>query len=167
LALLEVAAGNPRDEAKAIENMKMRYERAEMLARAAHDEGLFYPALNRMAAELIVDAGTRGWRGFDPIALADVRTNLIAKTRDDPDFWSVAGLTELRFYQAIAEQELAGEVDTIIREFDDLHTRVAASSMWSSVLDQFRFVLPKYEKRATAAEKKAVAKLARHLERFG
>jgi len=164
LAMIESVASNPRAEASAIENMKKRYERAEKIARATHDAELFYPALNRMAAELIVDAGARNWRGFRAAALEEVQANLAAKTRDDPDFWSIAALTELRLYRAIAERKLADSVDAIIREFDDLHARVGASSMWGSVLDQMRFVLPAYEKRGTAAEKTAVAKLTKYLD---
>ena len=164
MAMLEAEAKRPGAETKAIESMKLRYENAEKLARASNDRLLFYPALNRMAAELIVDAAKPGWRGFDPRALTEVRNNLAAKTRDDPDFWSVVGLTELRLYQAIAERKLAVELDAIIREYDDLHGRVSAATYWNSVLDQVRFVLPKYEQRATAAEKKAVMTLRRHLE---
>ena len=46
-------------------------ERKHWRARSNH-AALFYPALNRMAAELIVDAGKPGWAGFDPAALAEV-----------------------------------------------------------------------------------------------
>ncbi|HEY2815736.1 MAG TPA: CHAT domain-containing protein [Casimicrobiaceae bacterium] len=164
LAMIEAAASNPRDEAAAIENMKRSYQRAEKIARDTRDDGLFYPALNRMAAELIVDAGARNWPGFDPVALEEIRANLAAKTRDDPDFWSVAALTELRFYLALAERKLTDELGTIVGELDDLHVRVGASSMWGSVLDQMGFVLPAYERRSTATEKNAVARLRKYLE---
>jgi hypothetical protein len=93
-----------------------------------------------------------------------VRNDLAAKTRDDPDFWSVVGLTELRLYEAIAERKLAIELDAIMREYDDLHARVSATTSWGSVRDQVRFVLPKYEARATAPEKKAAIALTRYLE---
>jgi pimeloyl-ACP methyl ester carboxylesterase/tetratricopeptide (TPR) repeat protein len=164
MAMLEAEAKRPSAETKAIASMKLRYENAEKLARVSNDHLLFYPALSRMAAELIVDAAKPGWRGFDTAALKEVRNNLAAKTRDDPDFWSVVGLTELRLYQAIAERKLTAELDAIIREYDDLHGRVSATTSWSSVLDQVRFVLPKYEVRATATEKKAVMALTKYLE---
>jgi hypothetical protein len=166
MAMLEAEAKRPGAETKAIASMKLRYGIAEKLARASNDHLLFYPALNRMAAELIVDAARPDWRGFDTTELTEVRNNLAAKTRDDPDFWSVVGLTELRLYQAIAERKLAVELDAIIREYDDLHGRVSATTSWSSVLDQVRFVLPKYEVRATAIEKKAVLALTKYLEGF-
>jgi len=164
MAMVEAAAGKTRDEARALEKMKLRYGRAEKLARDAHDGAFFYPALNRMAAELIVEAGARNWRGFDPAAVEEIRANLEAKTRDDPDFWSVAALTELRLYQAIAERNAAGRLDTIIREFDDLRLRVSAPSLWGSVVDQLGFVLRKYETRATAAEKKSAMRLIKFLD---
>jgi hypothetical protein len=163
MAMLEAEAKRPGAQTKATANMKVRYENAEKLARASKDPLLFYPALNRMAAELIVEGGSKGWRGFEAAALAEVRNNLATKTRDDPDFWSVVGLTELRLYAAIAQRKLALELDAIVREYDDLHRRVSATTLWSSVADQLRFVLPSYAARATATEKKAVMALTKHL----
>jgi len=164
MALLEAEARKASAEIKAIANMKLRYANAEKLARTSHDPLLFYPALNRMAAELIVDSARRGWRGFDSATLSEVRNHLAAKTRDDPDFWSVVGLTELRLYEAIAKRALALELDALLREYRDLHERVSATTYWSSVLDQVCFVLPAYERRASATEKKAAAALTKYLK---
>ena len=164
MAMLEAMAKRTDAEAKAIANMKLRYANAEQLARASNDPQLFYPALNRMAAELIVEGAKPGWRGFDSGATTDVMRNLAAKTRDDADFWSVVGLTELRLYQAIAERNLAAELDTIIREYRDLHGRMDATTNWRTVLDQVRFVLEKYEVRATAPERSAATALTKQLE---
>jgi hypothetical protein len=165
--MLEAAARRPKDEAKAIQKMKIHYGRAEALARAENDPQLFYPALNRMAAELVVDADKPRWRKFDSAAVDDTRASLVAKARDDPDFWSVVGLTELRIYLAIADRKLAHELDIIVGELDDLYARVSAPSEWSSIFDQLRFVLPKYAARASPAEKKAVATLTTHLAEYG
>jgi hypothetical protein len=162
-AMIERAAGKGRDELHAIERMKAHYGAAVTLARDGHSDGLYYPALNLMAAELITDAARPGWAGFDPALLADVQGNLARKTRDDPDFWSMVGLTELRTSLAIARRKLADDVDEIRREYDDLHRRVSAQSEWDSVRDQLDFVLPKYQARASAPEKKAVAELAKYL----
>jgi hypothetical protein len=41
LAMIEAAASNARDEATAIENMKLSYQRAEKIARDTRDDGLF------------------------------------------------------------------------------------------------------------------------------
>ncbi len=104
LALVEAIAKRPNEERIAISNMKASYARAEALARATNFAALFYPALNRMAAELIVDAGKPGWTKFDSATLDDVRESLTLRARDDPDFWSFIGMIELRTYQAMAEQ---------------------------------------------------------------
>jgi len=115
------------------------------------DQGLMVPVIRDVDKKSMFD-------------LAKELESLAAKARDDPDFWSVVGLTELRIYLAIADHKLASELDTVLREFDDLYTRVSAPSEWSSVLDQLRFVLPKYAARATTAEKKAVERLTTHLQ---
>jgi len=159
LALLEAIAGRSDKELAAINNMKASYARAETLARASNHAELFYPALNRMAAELIVDAGKKGWRKFDPAMLAEVRDSLAAKARDDPDFWSFVGVIELRMYIAIADRNLAAERPKIEGEFEELFTRVSAPSMWSSVIDQASFVLPKYAASAAEAERRAAEAL--------
>ena len=166
LALLEAVAGRSNQELAAINNMKASYARAETLARASNHSELFYPALNRMAAELIVDAGKKGWRKFDAAMLAEVRDSLAAKARDDPNFWSFVGVIELRMYIAIADQRLASEQPEIEQEFEDLFTRVSAASMWSSVVDQASFVLPKYAARAPAAEARAARELLARLQTY-
>ena len=166
LALLEAIAGRSDKELAAINNMKASYARAEALARASDHSELFYPALNRMAAELIVDAGKKVWAKFNPTMLAEVRDSLAAQARDDPDFWSFVGVIELRMYIAIADQRLAAEQPEIEREFEDLFARVSAASMWSSVVDQASFVLPKYAARATAAEGRAARALLARLQTY-
>jgi CHAT domain-containing protein len=166
LAMIEAAAGNPEDETAAVRNMRVRYERALGLARTTGYGALFYPALNWMASELTANAGKRGRHRFDPDLLSEIRANLAAKTRDDPDFWSVVSITELRMYEAMAEGSLAGELNAIVDDYEDLYSRVTAPSLWTSVLDQLRFVLPKYAASASAAECEAVTTIARLLMKF-
>jgi hypothetical protein len=153
-------------EERALVQMRIWYARAEGLARARADSSLFYPALNRMAAELIVDAKDRSWGGFDPAALASVRASLDAKIRDAPDFWSVAGLTELRLYEALAEGKLAPEVEAIEHQYEDLWARVKGYGDWRSVDGQLRFVLTKYIARATKREQDAAKRLIQHFRRL-
>ena len=119
-----------------------------------------------MAAELIVDAGKKGWGKFESAMLAEVRESLEAKARDDPDFWSFVGVIELRMYIAIAEQRLAAERPEIEQEFEELFARVSAASMWSSVADQASFVLPKYAARAPVAEARAARALLARLQTY-
>jgi hypothetical protein len=85
----------------------------------------------------------------------EVHRVLEARTRDDPDFWSVAGLMELRLYDAIAQDALAPGLESIQREYADLHARVSVPGNWSSLYDQLLLLLPAYAQRAAAPEKHA------------
>ena len=163
LAMVEAKAGKIPAELRAIEAMRDHYESAERRARASQDPDLFYPALNRIAAELIVGAGKPGWQ-LDPTAVGEARQSLAAKMRDDPDFWSAVGLIELRTYEAIADRSLAGMQRSIEDDYDDLNRRVSAPWLWRSVSDQARFVLSKYAERGSAAEKRAAKELLEKLE---
>ena len=166
VARVEAIAKRPNEERIAISNMKAAYARAEAIARETNFAALFYPALNRMAAELIVDAGKPGWTKFDTKTVNDVRESLTLRARDDPDFWCFIGVIELRTYQAMAEDRLATELHGIELELDELFTRVSAPSMWSSVNDQASFVLTKYAARAGGAEARAAKKLLATLQRY-
>ncbi len=159
LSLLEAMANDAVAEMSAIAQMKRWYDNAEVLARSTNHPDLYYPALNRMAAELLVDAGSPAWPGFDAVSVAEVRDSLAAKTRDDPDFWSVVGVTELRLYEALAQRALAPVLESIMAEYATLYERVSASSMWSSVYDQVRWVIPKYKLRVNATESDAAQSL--------
>jgi hypothetical protein len=166
IALVETAAGAPAQALRAVQRMRGHYARAERMARAADLPELYYPALNRMAAELVADAGNPGWPGFDVEHTALVRQRLADKTRDDPDFWSVAGLTELRVYEAVAAGRLAGALGAIVQEYDELHRRVSGTHHWRSLYDTTRFVLEVTGARAGAAERKAGESLVALLEGF-
>jgi len=118
-----------------------------------------------MAAEIIINAGKTGWVGLHPDALTEVRDNLAAKMKNDPDFWSSAGLVELDFYQALAHRnnhddrngKLAAEFPKIKERYEDLYARVNSMGMWSSVYDQARFVLEKYAENVSEQEEKCAA----------
>jgi tetratricopeptide (TPR) repeat protein len=141
LAMIEGLAGAAEPATKAIAAMKECYLRAEDLARKGRHPELFYPALNALAAQLIVDAGGEGWPGFDPSRIAEIRASLEAKKDRDPDFWSWVGLIDLRFYEAVARSTLAADCPEIEAAYVDLHERDGSRRHWSSVRDQLRFVL--------------------------
>ena len=166
LALVAAISRRVADERSAIANMKKAYARAEALARDTNYAALFYPALNRMAAELIVDGSKPDWSRFDSRTLADVRESLALKARDDPDFWSFVGVIELRLFHAIAERRLSAERASIEQEFEELFTRVSSASMWSSVLDQTSFVLPRYAQRTKGAERNAAIQILARLRSY-
>jgi len=162
LALLEAAAKRPREEGKAIVKMLECYTRAEVLGRRDHLD-FFYPAMNRMAAELALHGGPRTLKTFQTKAIDEVRQAVATKASDDPEFWSVAGVTELRVYEALAARTLAGQCASIEREYADLYARMNAPSKWQSIYDTARFVLPKYARRAPAREAKAAETLLKAL----
>ena len=64
------------------------------------------------------------------------------------------------------DQRLAAEQPEIEREFEDLFTRVSAASMWSSVIDQASFVLPKYAARAAGRRARAARALLARLQTY-
>jgi hypothetical protein len=163
LAMIEGLAGRPKDARTALDRMRERYAHAEALSSAAD---VFYPAMNRMAAELVLRCGDPAWKGLDAASVAAARRSLEARTRNDPDFWSVVGLTELRVYEALAKRGLAAALPSILREYDDLRQRVGAAWMWSSVRDQLAFILPNYAARARGAEATAAGALLAHVTGF-
>ncbi len=167
LAMIEGDAGRETAAQAAIARMKQHCAAAEKIARDHASPEIFYPALNRLAAELAADAARPGWPGFDLAAVAALRQSLADKTRDDPDFWSVAGLTDLRLYEAVAAHSLAPQAASIAAEYTELHHRVSAPRDWRSVHDTARFVLERYARRAAGnAEKRACAEVVALLEGF-
>jgi hypothetical protein len=155
LAMLETRAGNTGAAADALQRMTARYAQAETLARdSAHPE-LFYPAMNRMAGELVTRFGHPGWAGFDAADLAAARASLQAKVTDDPDFWSLVGQVELDVYAALAEGRLAAALPNLLRGCAELHDHQAAPWLWASVADQLDFVLPAWGRHVAAAEAEA------------
>jgi hypothetical protein len=166
LAMVEDEAGSHAAALAAVRRMQGHYARAEQMARAADAPDAYYPALNRIAAELVSEAGASGWRGLDSASLAGVRQRLADKTRDDPDFWSVAGLTELRLYEAVAARALAAAQDAVTQEYEELHRRVSGTNYWRSLYDTARFVLDPYAERSGVAEKKAAAAVVALLEGY-
>lgn len=166
LAMVEALAEQSGAEADAIALMQEHYEKAERLGTKDQLADSFYPAMNRMAAELALHAGRRGWKGLAPAAVAAVRQGLAAKVRDEPDFWSVVGQTELSLYEALGEGALSKKRAWLERAYDDLHARVSARWMWASVRDQLQFVLPKYVVRTRGTEREAAEALLKHLEKL-
>ena len=165
-AMVERAAGDAKAEEYAIDRMRHWYERAEQAAAGPDAPALFYPGLNRMAAELLLGQRRKGWRGFDERSVDKVRASLEEQIRDDPDFWCVVGKTELRLYETLAAGELAPARASFERELDDLHVRMDAPPAWDSVLVQLDFVLPRYADRASKAEAAAATALLEHVRQL-
>jgi tetratricopeptide (TPR) repeat protein len=167
LAMVEAEAGEPDAEGKAIEGMKRHYGTAEQLARQTNAADLYYPAMNRMAAELALLAGRRRGASFRPEEVAAARASLTAAALQTPGFWSVVGQTELTMYEALSAGTLATSLATLTTQFKALHERVPrARKSWASVYDNATFVLQKYRAHAPAPEKSAAATLLTLLKSF-
>lgn len=166
---LAMIAENTGDEAwagAAIEAMRQHYQRAVELGRASNDPDLFYPALNWLAAEMAVNAGTADWPGPNPEVVESTRRSLDAATRNDPEFWNVVGVPELQVYEALARVALAPALPAIEYGFEDLYRRVSGTRLWKSTYDTARFVLDRYLTRASQAEQEAVRTLLARLRGY-
>jgi hypothetical protein len=174
LAMIEARAGQAAEERAAIIGMTACYRQAEGLAANSGHPELHYPALNRMAGELVIEAGSADWAGIDPASVDAVRTCLQARVRSSPDFWTVAGLAELamleamgvRTGQGVAARALAAALPALSAAFSELHDRVAARRMWASVADQAHFVLTPYEQVGSAEERAAAQALLAQLHSY-
>jgi hypothetical protein len=124
--------------------MRDRYAEAEEIGRSAGLPDLFYPALNTMAAESVLQATDGIWSPLDQDRITALRQSLADKVRRDPDFWSLAAQGELKIYEALADRTLQGSLPAIIKSFEDLRQRVSAQGKWQSVRDQLEFLLPPY-----------------------
>jgi hypothetical protein len=166
LAQLEALAGDEAASTKALRAAFKAYATAEAMAAEAGDPQLFYPGVNRMAIELVLNLGDAGWAGFDAAATAQLLRSLQAKHDADPDFWSNAGFIEIDFYETVAAGTLAANADRLLRAWSDLHARVQVLSHWGSVADQVRFVLAALARQAGSADQAAAAKLQAQLDRY-
>lgn len=166
LAMIERREGDAAAEQAAMTLALEAYARAETLARATEAPDLFYPALNRMALELVAERGNRTWKGFKPEATAAARRSLMDKARLDPDFWCYANLIEIDVYEAVAARQLAAAVGALLLRFGELHGRVSAVASWGSVSDNATLVLRPYMASAPAAEKAAAKRLLDVLEGY-
>ena len=129
LALVEAAVKNGTAERSALEKMHAHYLRAEKMAVERQPADIFYPAANRMAAELVLNAARQKWSGFNGREVAVVIQALASRP---PDFWSEAGQIELRVYQAAAKRELAAAQPALERAYEDLFARAKNTAWWRS-----------------------------------
>ncbi len=170
LAMVERVAGRPTDTDAALRKMLRCYAAAERLGRDAGLPDWYYPALNRLASEIALATSqapgrpAKAWRV--PKQWVAVQSALVAKTLDDPDFFSVVGLTEWRMLLAIAQGSLSQACAGIVAEFDALHARVPSAAKWKSVHDQLDFVLAGVVVHGALAERQAADTLICHVETY-
>jgi CHAT domain-containing protein len=166
LALIEAAAGKRAEERKAVEAMNLHYQRAAAIGRDTNSPTVFYPAINSLAAEAWLNAGRRERKGLEKSVVELAQTSLEKKNATDPDFWSVVGQTEIQLYQSLASGKLATSRGSLEKRYLDLHRRVSASWMWSSVYDTTQFALRPYQARASAKECTAAETLLEYLRKY-
>ncbi len=138
LAMVERRAGRAAAARRALDAAIDAYAAAEALAG---DAVRFYPALNRIALEIVVHGGDAKWPGLDAERLNATRSSLAARMASDPDFWASVGQTEVELYAALAERRLAQRAVEIGHGYADVWARVRTAKSWRSVADQARFVL--------------------------
>jgi hypothetical protein len=161
--LIDVIEG--KSHAVSVAGMKEHYAKAEAIGIATHDSTFFYPAMNRIVADL-AHRGRGETKRIEAATIAAVRKGLDDKARRDPDFWSIVGLTELRMYEAIDSRSLAAAQQSIRSEFEDHWSRANTPWKWASVYDTASLVLPAYATSSTGAEKKAATDLRKLLRKF-
>ena len=172
LAMLERVAGRSAHAEAALREMLRCCADAERLGREAGMPDWYYPAWNRLAGEIALQASNATPKGrlvpqpLDAERLAAVRQMFVNKTRDDPDFFSVVGLTELRMLEAIADGSLSQACTGIALEFDALHARMPSMPKWKSVHDQLDFVLAGIFVHGPPAEREAARTLLSHVEAY-
>jgi tetratricopeptide (TPR) repeat protein len=158
LAMLEAAANRDADEQKAIEQMLEHYGAAQKIARATGVDPFFYPAMNRIAAQLALADDAK------PLDNDDVTAVRGSMSSVPPDFWSVVGQTELDVFVSIAAGRLSHDVDNLIEDFRKHHARVGNPRMWGSVLDNATFVHCRYRRRPDESERTAADRLLGELD---
>jgi 3-deoxy-D-arabino-heptulosonate 7-phosphate (DAHP) synthase len=97
-----------------------------------------------------------------------------ARVQEGPDFWSVAGLSELAMLEAVgartaegrAARALAAALPAISASFAELQGRVQARWKWASVADQAHFVLTPYQRAGSAEERAAAQALMDQLRAY-
>ena len=163
-ALVNAAAGRG---AQIIERdlqlMAAAYASAQKIGEQSKGGDVFYPAVNRLVAEVALNAGKPRWRTLDPATVGIVKASLESS---EPGFWSVVGAIELDQYKALAKRRLAAAAPKLEKAYADLHRRVKSTRMWASVYDTGCLVLPTYATRSAGKEKTAAMALLAQLRDF-
>ncbi len=140
------------------------YGAAEVLARRAGADNLYYPAMNAFGAELRLAFLEARAPAIGADRIAEARRSIEAKARSDPDFWSLAGVSELLLIEALAAGAVEAALPGVLAGLRDLKLRVTAVWLWDSVLNQARYTVEPYLGVAGRAEKAAAQRLLRELQ---
>ncbi|MEP6964750.1 MAG: tetratricopeptide repeat-containing protein, partial [Polaromonas sp.] len=169
-AMLASRDGDHQAERKALQQMAAHYGQAEDMEVGSGSGGIYYPALNGMAAELRLAFLDQRQPDLSAGRLARVRDALQTAAAQQPDFWCVAGQSELLLLQSLAYGELSRVAAGLVQDLQALKVRVAAPQMWASVYAQARFMLQPYLAQpgianpANAANRQAAESLLQALQ---
>lgn len=169
LAMIARVSADKSAARTALRLMEKAYAEAESLGRARGDSAnLFYPRLNRIAAQVAIKAGVKPMKWSDPELVRETRKLLEVNAKLNPDFWSIVGQIELTMMEAMAAGNLASAAKGIQASYTDLHERVKAPTYWSSVSDQISFLFPIYYERVKqqADERRAVEAISVQIEAY-
>lgn len=160
LTMVEWAAGHNVEAQAALDGATRHYGASEAMARKAGvDNLIFYPAKNGISCTLRAAFIAKHLPALDSSRVKAVRDPLHQVASDEPDFWSVVGLSELLILEALAQGRLAAAEPGVSASLRDLKARVPAAWMWDSVYNEAQFTLEPYLSMAGAAEKRAAQDL--------
>jgi hypothetical protein len=162
-ALVNLAAGRRGQVDRDLALMAASYREAQAIGEQAGAGDIFYPAANRLVADVALNAGRGRWRSLDRKRVGIIKASLDA---GDPDFWSVVGAIELDQYHALAKRRLASSHAKLEKAYADVHRRVRSTRMWASVYDTACLTLSNYAGRAISKEKAAAHALLAQLRDF-
>ena len=156
-AMLASRSRDPKAERRALQQMAQHYGLAEAMEIACGSGRMYYPALNGMAAELRLAFLDKRQPELTGAHLALARDALQKAATQQPDFWCVAGQSELQLLQALAQGELSRVAPGLMQDLQALKARVPAVKMWDSFYAQARFILEAYLERTGAADATSAA----------
>jgi hypothetical protein len=166
LAVLETIAGQHGAARDAVTAMAAHYAEAERLGRESEEDDVFYPTLNRMAAEIVLAFGGAKPKKLAAKAVDAVRRELDARAKQDPDFWTYSDDAIIALLEALAAGNLAASRSAIEAQLEALYTKVSAADLWTSVREQTEFVLLPYATLASGEERESARGLLALLDRF-
>ncbi|MDM0085060.1 CHAT domain-containing protein [Variovorax sp. J31P179] len=135
LAMISWTIREHEHSANCVARMREQYARGWQLSQGKAHVDRFYSAMNVLAAAV---ASGDEW---DPAIADQVRRLVDEHHRSAPDFWNATASVEIAFWEALAVSQVTTRRDALAASLADLHDRVSDPSMWSSVLDQTRFVV--------------------------
>ncbi|HPE02264.1 MAG TPA: CHAT domain-containing protein [Burkholderiaceae bacterium] len=155
--LVARAAGQSELEAQALAKVLEHYREAEIKAGAAGSDEVFYPGMNRLAAELVTHFGEPAPRPVPDDEAQRLEAILARRADLDPSFWPFVQTVELRLYVALAKRSLAEVMSGARTQFEILRERVITPEEWKTVRDQANFVLGAYLKTGLASAEREAA----------